>query len=369
MASPFYWPVLVPCALRAPAPVNLGVSRHMALLTFAEAIADAQSHSKRHLLLGNGFSIALRPNIFQYGKLYEQADFSKLSPTAKLAFEALGTQDFERVIKALRDARKVLAAYGGVSTGLLDTLESDANGLRELLVQTIANSHPAWPGDITEEEYAACRSFISHFDSVYTFNYDLLLYWVHMHTPEGVAPWSDDGFRKSEDNLDAEYVVWEPSQSHEQNTHFLHGALHVFDAGTEIQKYTWKNTGIRLIDQIRDALSKDFYPLFVSEGTSAEKYERIRHNDYLAKAYRSFSQIGGALFVYGHSLAENDEHYLKRIEKGKVAHLYIGLYGDVSSDANKRIVRRADRMINARKGRIALSVSYFDAATAKVWGK
>jgi hypothetical protein len=25
MASPFYWPVLVPCALRAPAPVNLGV--------------------------------------------------------------------------------------------------------------------------------------------------------------------------------------------------------------------------------------------------------------------------------------------------------------------------------------------------------
>ena len=136
-----------------------------------------------------------------------------------------------------------------------------------------------------------------------------------------------------------------------------------------IQKYTWKNTGIRLIDQIRDALSKDFYPLFVSEGTSAEKYERIRHNDYLAKAYRSFSQIGGALFVYGHSLAENDEHYLKRIEKGKVAHLYIGLYGDVSSDANKRIVRRADRMINARKGRIALSVSYFDAATAKVWGK
>lgn len=27
MASPFSWPVLVPCALRAPAPVNLGVGR------------------------------------------------------------------------------------------------------------------------------------------------------------------------------------------------------------------------------------------------------------------------------------------------------------------------------------------------------
>ena len=341
----------------------------MTVLTFDAAIAEAQRYNKRHLLLGNGFSIALRPEIFQYGKLYEQADFSKLSPTAKLAFEALGTQDFERVIKALRDTRKVLAAYGGVSPSLLATLESDADGLRELLVQTIASSHPAWPGELTEDEFVACRRFISYFDSVYTFNYDLLLYWVQMHTPEGVAPWSDDGFRKSEDDFDADYVVWEPSKSHEQNTHYLHGALHVFDAGTEIQKYTWRNTGVRLIDQIRHALSKDFYPLFVSEGTSDEKYERIRHNDYLAKAYRSFCEIGGALFIYGHSLAENDEHYLRRIEKGKIAHAYIGLYGDPNSASNRKIVRRAEKMVNARRGRIPLAVTYFDAASAKVWGK
>ena len=341
----------------------------MALLTFDAAIADAQRYSPRHLLLGNGFSIACRPNIFQYGRLYEQADFAKLSATAKLAFEALNTQDFERVIKALRDTKRVVEAYGGAPKAFLDALENDANGLRELLVQTIASSHPPSPNELTEEEYAACRKFLSFFNSIYTFNYDLLLYWVLMHTPEGVDPWSDDGFRKSENDFDAGYVVWEPSQSHEQNTHFLHGALHVFDAGTEIQKYTWKNTGVRLIDQVRNALSKDFYPIFVSEGTSAEKYERIRHNDYLAKAYRSFCGIGGALFIYGHSLAENDEHYLKRIEKGKILHVYIGLYGDPLSDANKRITRRADQMINARRGRYKLDISYFDAATAKVWGK
>ena len=340
----------------------------MTILTFAEALRDSAAYSRRHLLLGNGFSIACRPNIFAYGKLYEEADFSKLSPTAKLAFEALGTQDFERVIKVLRDAKSVLSAYGG-PPGLLKILEDDANGLRELLVQTIAASHPAWPGELTEDEYAACRAFLSHFDSTYTFNYDLLLYWVHMHTPEGVEPSSDDGFRKSEDNFDAEYVVWEPGQSHEQNMHFLHGALHVFDAGTEIQKYTWRSTGVRLIDQIRNALNKDFYPLFVSEGTSAEKYERIRHNDYLAKAYRSFCEIKGALFIYGHSLAENDEHYLKRIEKGKIEQVYIGLYGDPNSPGNKAITRRAEKMTNARRGRVALTVSYFDAATARVWGK
>jgi hypothetical protein len=341
----------------------------MTILTFQQALADSENQTNRHVLLGNGFSIACRPDIFLYGKLYEQADFSKLSPTAKQAFEALGTQDFERVIKALRDTKLILEAYGGASQSFLDTLQSDADGLRELLVETIAHSHPAWPGEITAAEYTACRAFIANFKTVYTFNYDLLLYWAQMHTEEGVSPSSDDGFRKSEIDYDAAYVVWEPGQGHEQNTWFLHGALHVFDAGTEIQKYTWTNTGIRLIDQIRNALSKGYFPLFVSEGTSAEKLERIRHSDYLAKAYRSFSEIKGALFIYGHSLAENDEHYLKRIEKGKLSQLYIGLHGDPASDANKGIIRRADQMAHYRLGGRPLAISYFNSATASVWGK
>lgn len=265
----------------------------MEILTFDKAVSDSQQFRKRHLLLGNGFSIACRPEIFIYGKLYEQADFSKLSPTAKLAFGALGTQDFERVIKALRDTKAILEAYGGLSPAILDSLERDADGLRELLVETIAHSHPAWPGEIAEHEYAACRVFVGHFNTIYTFNYDLLLYWAQMHTEEGAAPSSDDGFRTAEGDYGSGYVIWEPSQSHEQNTWFLHGALHVFDTGTEVQKYTWVNTGVRLIDQIRDALSKGFFPLFVSEGTSAEKLERIRHSDYLSKAYRSFSEIQG----------------------------------------------------------------------------
>lgn len=339
----------------------------MALLTFSEALNDSNGHSRRHVMLGNGFSISCRPQIFAYGKLFEQADFSTISPTTKNAFSALATQDFEKVIKALRDASKIVAAYSG-SAGLTANLAADADGLRELLVQTIAASHPSWPGELTADEYQACRSFLANFDTIYTLNYDLLLYWVQMHTAEGEDPSSDDGFRTPADNFDSSYVVWEPDQSHDQNMWFLHGALHVFDSGTEVQKYTWKHTGVRLIDQIRDALSKNYFPLFVSEGTSAEKYEHIRHNDYLAKAYRSFSSIQGALFIFGHSLAENDNHYLRCIQRGKVSHLYVGLYGDPNSDSNKFIMRRANELSNGRRARNPLGVSYFDAASAKVWG-
>ena len=126
-------------------------------------------------------------------------------------------------------------------------------------------------------------------------------------------------------------------------------------------------TGVRLIDQIREALNNGLFPLFVSEGTSKEKLEHIKHSDYLNRGYISFSRISGCLFIFGHSLAENDEHYLKLIERGKVTHLYIGLHGDPNSESNASITRRAARMIERRK-KGNLSVAYFDSATANVWG-
>lgn len=340
----------------------------MKLMTFGEALTDARSYNKKHLLLGNGFSIACRPDVFVYQKLYEQADFSRLSPSVPKVFSALGTQDFERVIKLLRDSVLLLSAYDGVSPSLISSLNNDAAGLRELLVQTIAASHPERPSDIASWEYEACRAFLEPFDKIYTFNYDLLLYWAQMYAIEGGASKPDDGFRNPEDAWDADYVTWEPGNSFHQDTWFLHGGLHLFDAGTEIQKYTWIKTGVRLIEQVRNALGRDLFPIFVAEGSSDEKYTHIRHNDYLAKAYRSFSEINGALFIYGHSLAENDGHYLRRIEHGKLSAIYVALYGDPESEDNREIRMRAMRL-NALDRKKPLAVAFYDASSAKVWGK
>ncbi len=302
-----------------------------------------------------------------YGKLFERADFSELSPSAKKVFKALKTEDFEKVIKALRDASLILSAYDGVKNTLIQQLELDADGLREVLVQAIASSHPEWPGEITNEEYKSCKKFLVNFDNVYTLNYDLLLYWAVMHDEDGVKIKKDDGFRKPEDEFDSEYVVWEAETSRRQNIWYLHGALHVFDAGVEIQKYTWINTGKRLIDQIRDALGNDFFPLFVAEGTSNEKLERIMHSAYLTKAKRSFSSIQGALFIHGHSLARNDAHFLKAIENGKIKHLYVGLYGDENSPENIIIKKRANQMGQNRDQSVPLEISFYNSESAHVW--
>lgn len=337
-------------------------------MEFSAAIEEAkQRYTKVHALLGNGFSRACRDDIFAYGALFDRADFAALSASARAAFDALATRDFEVVIHALRQGTRLLSIYpAGDATAA--RMQADADGLREVLVAAIASSHPDHPNQIRDDQYAACRSFLAEFDRIYTLNYDLLLYWALMHSDAEPQVPSDDGFRNSDDE-DVDYVVWDPASSNrDQNIFYVHGGLHLFDAGAQLVKYTWIRTGVRLIEQVRAALAEEKYPLFVAEGRSEEKLERIRHHAYLARIERSFVEVTGALFMYGVSCADSDRHVLDWVAKGKLSHIYVGLFGDPNSDANQELQQRAHAIAARRPRRRLLSISFFDAASAQVWG-
>lgn len=169
-----------------------------------------------------------------------------------------------------------------------------------------------------------------------------------------------------------EYVTWDAEAAHAQNINFLHGALHLFDYGAQLQKKCWERSGgTPLIDQIREALDEGRFPLFVSEGQSTGKLDRIRHSAYLAKSLRSFrgncDQKKPALFIFGHSLAENDAHVLMQIEKGRCSQVFISLYGDPGNDTNRAIVARAELIQQRRNPRQPLELFFYDAESAHVW--
>lgn len=351
--------------------------------TFLEAIADSKRCAKRHLLLGNGFSIGCRADIFHYASLYGQADFSKI-PEVQKVFETLGTQDFEVAIKALERGARLLPIYVPTHPDAADAMLAHAAALKDVLVSTIAKNHPDVPGSVPDEKFWACRQFLNHFlgpdnkdGQVYTLNYDLLLYWTLMHED---APFGDrlalaknDGFGNDEDDPNADYVVWQgETAAHSARVHFLHGALHLFDAGSELKKYTWVRKGTPLIVQSREAINANAFPLFVAEGTSVQKKNKIRHNAYL---YQSFKQLTAnaqtgthCFFIFGHSLAENDDHILTRLGRGRFKKLYVGIFGDANSIDNKKIIARAHALAAMRHERFPLEVSFFDSATANVWG-
>ncbi|MFA5774447.1 MAG: DUF4917 family protein [Ilumatobacteraceae bacterium] len=337
------------------------------ILSYSDVLAEANHH--RHLLLGNGFSISCRPEVFMYGKLFERADFSDLI-RARQAFDVLATKNFETVIRALRSFALLASLYAAGKQDGKSEASEDADALREVLVGAVANSHPDRPYDIQPSEYLKCREFLRGYTSLNTLNYDLLLYWALMQNELGdQAIYCDDGFRKPADDPTADYVSWDPDNSKGQTVRYLHGALHLFDSGPEMKKYTWIDTQIPLIEQIRAALKQEFYPVFVSEGTSDEKVDRIRHNDYLSKMYRSFTEIHHALVVFGHSLDGSDDHiFIDRIGRhGKTEQLYVSIFGDPSSPTNRGIIQRASDLSHLRPARRPLEVKFFDAASASVW--
>ena len=260
-------------------------------------------------------------------------------------------------------------------------MQEDAAKLKDLLIHTVANNHPEIPNQLTDEEFNLCRKFLSNFigelngGKIYTLNYDLLLYWTMMHLieddPNTIVLDTNDGFGRNDDT-EPEYVDWMSESNFGQRVYYLHGALHLFDSGPELQKYTWVNTGMPLLEQARLAMEEDKFPLFVAEGSSKQKLGKIKHSAYLHHCYKSFSsqmdKKGQCLFIFGHSLASNDAHILKKIEKGKVEKVYIGLYGSAAEDWNVSIIKAADGMIRRRPDRKGpLEINYFDTETAHIW--
>src|SRR5260370_114457 len=117
------------------------------LISFGDALKAAEKWGKKHLLLGNGFSIACKPNIFAYGSLFEEAK-KTMSKELAAIFAAMGTQDFEEVIRALQNAAAIVGVYRPKLTTTKHMLLSDAEKLKRDLVEAVAGRHPARPNEI-----------------------------------------------------------------------------------------------------------------------------------------------------------------------------------------------------------------------------
>lgn len=324
--------------------------------------------AKQHLLLGNGFSINFDPARFTYGALLAKAYADKLvGPIAQGLFTRLGTQDFEAVIRRLGDAAASLEVIDAAKyASEIAVLRTEAADLKEALAQVLAGLHPERPYDIPEASYQRVRAFTDQFDSIYTANYDLLLYWALMQDIPGMLKRrSDDGFR--DPGYEADYVLWDYLNPYSQTVHYLHGALHLYRGDDGLKKLTWRRTEEPLIDQIRAQLAANFYPLYVAEGSSQEKLQQIHTSDYLSKAHRSLACVGGGLLVYGLSFSDNDSHIVDAIGRSRIERMAVGLHGVPTGPANQATIAAVGELQVRRGPKKPLDVRFFDSATVPLW--
>jgi hypothetical protein len=177
----------------------------------------------------------------------------------------------------------------------------------------------------------------------------------------------------------AGHVAWQgEGQAFFSKLRYPHGALHIFDAGNEIQKITYNRTNQRLIEQTRKALDGGLFPLFVSEGSSAEKLEKIKHNAYLYTCYQQFSgdvkgfvkEVGDhadtAVVIYGHSLNQVDDHYWSKLMSGRVRDVYVSVYNGLESPGGLAVQQNVQRLNTAHHGS-RVRFKYFRAESVPLW--
>jgi hypothetical protein len=318
------------------------------VIEFQRAI-EATDGDDRALLIGNGFSA----RYFNYQSLLEKSGLDEGTPLRNM-FAALSTADFEAVVRALEGAVVVETAYGNDAHA--KELDDHAQKIREALVKAINTTHPKHREDVGPQ-YTSSAAFLEKFSTVFTLNYDLLLYWVNLEkrilkdgfglgTPTGsfIGPFSEGAY------------------CHLYN---LHGSLHLFDNGAgEILKAV--DTGSGVISTITSTIAKKHrFPIYVAEGTSVQKMRKINSVAYLRHCYETLRHSSATIFVYGHSANENDAHIYRAIFTSKAKHIYFGVYKP--DDEN---LKALDGLLAKHQKTAGSDTAYtfFDSESAQVWG-
>ena len=111
-------------------------------MTFEDALSAASNMGgKKHILLGNGFSIGAHQR-FNYGTLYQQAVNSGLSSRIRRLFRRYGTANFEEVLHQLEQGRWLVSQYGLGKSTTVREMAKDYETVKQSLIDSIAANHP-----------------------------------------------------------------------------------------------------------------------------------------------------------------------------------------------------------------------------------
>ncbi len=338
------------------------------LQSYQDVIAYLDKEKReRHLLLGNGFSMAYDKDIFSYNALSKFIDELDDELLKKL-FEIVNNKNFEVVMQQLDNFIELAKAFSN-DDELVVKLGSASQTLKESLITAVRSLHPEHVFKVPEVKSKKCAEFLNAYladgGSIFTTNYDLLLYWVLMRN--GLD--SNDGFGKEFEGValdgSAEFadLAWGKYKD-EQEIFYLHGALHLFDAGVEIEKELYDSEHY-LLEKISERIDNKDFPIFVAAGNGREKMEHVSHNKYLAHAMDRFSEIEGSLVVFGFGFGESDSHIIDAINRAakhgqktddRLWSVYIGVNSQASLDRLEKIVDHFQCKVN-----------FYDARGAGIW--
>ncbi|MFS2114002.1 DUF4917 family protein [Herbaspirillum frisingense] len=301
----------------------------------------------KSLLLGNGFSINVWER-FGYKSLYEVAKGGevqqRLNAQSVALFDKLNSTNFEEVLRILFHARLVDEQLGAPQRDAIDDLYTST---KNALAAAVSYSHV--PHDM--DGLSAINRELRNYRNIFTTNYDLIPYWSIMFEDT----WRfKDLFWNEGNTFDPENTSVNADRS---VICYLHGAIHLVELPDGKTKKLTAN-GLNSLVDLFDLEHPEYFPLFISEGTSEHKLSRIKRNDYLRFSFEKFQALDGSLVVLGQSLNKDfDQHLLDALRNSDLASIAVGVW---PNQAEEKILEFKARVL-AEIGK--KEIYFFDSTT------
>jgi hypothetical protein len=342
----------------------------MEIFTYDEVIERLNKKNRiKHLLLGNGFSMAYDSNIFSYNalsKFIEESD----DTFVKTLFTTINTRNFEQIMRQLTLSKNIILAFGG-DKELIEKLDHAMSVLKRSLLNAVKSLHPEHVFSISEDKCNTCANFLKEYlgngSKVFSTNYDILLYWVLMRNqlPNAIDGFGRDAIEtdewRPEEEIQYSELRWGKHKD-EQNIFYLHGALPFFDCGIEVVKEEYD--GNFILENIKKRMENGQYPIFVTAGDGNEKLNHIVHNQYLLNCYENLCSINGSLITFGFNFGDYDDHIINAINaatKQDISSRLWSIYIGVFSESDIQHINQIEHKFNCK-------VHLFDSRTINIWG-
>ena len=287
------------------------------------------------LLMGNGASIEFDKK-FTYKSLWEAAkDTGHITDEIDNLAKALHTgTNFELLMNKLFEVINVNNKFDIKSDEIINTYKS----IRKALINTVRENHCEY--DDVKDRFNEQIPFLKNFNTIFSLNYDLLLYWIRIASDNKNEEYQFyDCFTKTRGFSDSYLRIhWEINSENQSTCVFYpHGALHLArdKQGTDKKIFA---EGVDLLNTIIHQWSNyESLPLFVSEGDSKNKMASIKRSDYLLKVYNEIlPKSGPTLVIYGWSMDKRfDEHILNQIIGGNYEKIAVHVHRPTTENINQ----------------------------------
>jgi len=323
--------------------------------------ADVAKSRWTEILIGNGCSRAISDS-FRYSTLLKVAAglaTPRLTPEADAIFRVLDASDFEAVLRALSQTAAINSILRLPTDGLSDCYDS----IRDSLVASISTVHPTHAA-VTDSKLDSYKSFLREFSSIFTTNYDLLIYWAIMRDYKAFV----DYFWSARFNFVFDITNTKIyNRTTKTRVLYLHGALMLGETDEgDAQKIVNEEGKPLLLDRIADNIERGYLPVFVSEGYGAQKIRSISKHTYLEFALGQLRNSGDPLIVLGHGLnGKSDGHILDAIARSGRQRICVGPW---PRESVGELFAEKERISSALEGGASRTISFFDSRTVNYWG-